>query len=112
VIVGGPNISNMHCHRMEKASGLRMLEAFAQRHGLVNNDPSRIAPGRIKFLMDGRLAARPWVGELSSMGLEEPEIIAYVFAHSQQNQTEASCKTNIPTDEGFPPPLAGKETDL
>jgi hypothetical protein len=43
----------MHSHRMEKATELSMLEVFAQRHGLVNDDPSRIAPGRIKFLMDG-----------------------------------------------------------
>jgi hypothetical protein len=46
------------------------------------------------------------------MGLEEPEIVAYVFVYNQQSQTEVSCGTNIPTDEGFALPLAGKETNL
>jgi hypothetical protein len=46
------------------------------------------------------------------MGLEEPEIIAYFFVYNQQNQTEISCRANIPTDEGFALLLAGKETNL
>ena len=66
----------MRAHWMRYFAEVASLEAGHEQCRRLYNDPGRVPVGKIVFLMNGGLAAGPWVFEVTPMKLKVANIIA------------------------------------